>query len=118
MWRTLVGPRRRRSKVPAARGGLRIRSTSVPDPLLSTLGGAQHSGLWFLSAVAIARVVRSLSQGELKEDLTDLVVNLPLQSRGTIVSSKASASSFLMLRGVAKLVRGLAMGKLWSYPQQ
>jgi hypothetical protein len=46
------------------------------------------------------------------------VVNLLLQSSGAMVRSKAFASSFPIKHGEAKLtlVRGLAMGKLWSYP--
>lgn len=118
IWRILAGPRRLRSKVPAVRVGLRIRSTSQPDQLRSTLAGAQQSGLLFLSPAAIIRAVRSPLEGELKEDPTDLVVNLLPQSSGAIVSSKAFASSFPILHGEAKLtlVRGLAMSKLWSYP--
>jgi Predicted membrane protein (DUF2127) len=118
MRRILAGPRRLRSKVPAVRVGLRIRSTSEPDQLRPTLAGAQQSGLLFLSPGAITRAVRSLLEGELKEDPTDLVVNLLLQCSRANLSSKAFASSFPILHGEAKLtlVRGLALGKLWSYP--
>jgi uncharacterized membrane protein len=54
----------------------------------------------------------------LKEDPTDLVANLLLRTTGKMVQSPVSASAFLSVHGVVKLllVAGLAANKLWSYP--
>jgi uncharacterized membrane protein len=41
-----------------------------------------------------------------------------VHNTGTIINSRVSASSFLILHGIVKLalVGGLATNKLWSYP--
>ena len=85
------------------------------DGALELLGGLF---LLFLSPAAITGTILFLVQGELKEDPTDLVANFLVHNSGTIIRSRISASSFLILHGSVKLalVGGLATNKLWSYP--
>ncbi len=59
-----------------------------------------------------------LIQGELQEDPTDLIANLIKHSTPGVIRSRTSASAFLLVHGVTKLllVAGLLSHKLWSYP--
>ena len=84
-------------------------------------GGLELVGgllLLFLPPAEISRIVLFFVRGELKEDPTDLVVNLLLHTTRQVIQARVSASAFLILHGAVKLllVGGLATNKLWSYP--
>ena len=74
--------------------------------------------LLFLSPATINSIVFFFVRGELKEDPTDLFVNLFLRATRNVIQTKTLASLFLLVHGGAKLllVAGLANNKLWSYP--
>ncbi len=84
-------------------------------------GGLQLVGgifLFSLSPATINGMLYFFVRGELREDPTDLFVNLLLHATRNIIQSKTLAGVFLLLHGGAKLllVGGLANHKLWSYP--
>lgn len=84
-------------------------------------GGLELVGdflLLVLTPGAIRGIVFFFVQAELKEDPTDLVVNLLLHTTRNVVQDRRLASAFLIVHGVAKLllVAGLVANKLWSYP--
>lgn len=84
-------------------------------------GGLELFGgllLLFLAPATINGILLFFVRGELKEDPTDLVANLLLRTTGKVVQAPLSASAFLIVHGVVKLllVAGLAANKLWSYP--
>jgi uncharacterized membrane protein len=84
-------------------------------------GGLELFGgllLLFLAPATINGILLFFIRGELKEDPTDLVANLLLRTTGKVVQAPLSASAFLIVHGVVKLllVAGLAANKLWSYP--
>lgn len=74
--------------------------------------------LLLLSPYRINRFVMPLVQGELEEDPEDLFANLLLHTTQNVIHAKLSASLFLLIHGVVKLllVGGLLTNKLWSYP--
>jgi uncharacterized membrane protein len=71
-----------------------------------------------LPPAAINRVVLFFVEGELKEDPTDLVANLLVQTTRSAIEVRVPASVFLIAHGIVKLVLvgGLATNRLWSYP--
>jgi uncharacterized membrane protein len=85
------------------------------DGGLELLGGLL---LLVLSPGTISGIVFFFVQAELKEDPTDLIVNLLLHTTRNVLQNKVLASVFLLVHGVAKLllVAGLLANKRWSYP--
>src|ERR1700731_1053601 len=85
------------------------------DGGLELIGGLL---LVFLPSAAINRVVFFFVEGELKEDPTDLVANLLLHTTRGAIEVRVSASVFLIVHGIVKLVLvgGLVTNRLWSYP--
>ena len=74
--------------------------------------------LLYLSPATINSLVFFFVRGELKEDPSDLFVNLLLHATKNILQTKTLTSAFLLAHGGAKLllVAGLAANKRWAYP--
>lgn len=75
--------------------------------------------LFFLSAGSVARIVVSLTAGELSEDPRDLVANFLLKTaNGLSVDKLHFAGVYLIVHGVVKifLVVALLKNKLWAFP--
>ena len=74
--------------------------------------------LLFLSPARINRILMFFVAEELREDPTDLFVSLVLHTARSVIQVRLSASVYLLVHGVVKLllVGALLTNKLWSYP--